>query len=60
MKRKKKEKCCYGYGLWAIGDPCPMGSMDAQDGLPTIKCPVCGKSKNPVKDEKEIHETKKN
>ena len=38
-----KCKTCYGYGLWAIGDPCPMGPMDAGDGMPTKKCPECGR-----------------
>jgi len=43
------QKCCYGHGLWAIGDPAPMGPMDAADGYPTKRCPVCGANKNPQK-----------
>lgn len=37
-------KCpaCYGHGLWAVGDPSPVGPMDASDGVPTKRCPVCG------------------
>lgn len=40
----KKKKCstCYGYGLLGIGEPCPIGRMDAEDGMPTKKCPECG------------------
>jgi len=34
---------CYGYGLHAFGDPSPMGPMDYYDGMPTKKCPECGK-----------------
>jgi hypothetical protein len=48
----KKKKCttCYGFGLWAIGDACPMGPLDASDGLPTIECPECHANPNPMKD----------
>lgn len=42
-------KICYGYGLWAMGDPSPMGRMDASDGMPTIPCPECGANANPLK-----------
>ena len=38
-----------GYGLWAIGDPSPMGPIDAGDGMPTIPCPTCGANANPIK-----------
>lgn len=38
---------CWGYGLHALGDSCPMGPMDASDGMPTIKCPECGANANP-------------
>jgi len=48
MKNNQKE-CCYGFGLWAIGDACPMGPMDAKDGMPTIACPECGSNANPVR-----------
>jgi hypothetical protein len=41
---------CYGYGLWAVGDPVPMGMIDAMDGLPTIPCPECGANANPVEE----------
>lgn len=34
---------CMGYGLWAVGDPCPMGPMDYADGCPNKKCPECGR-----------------
>ena len=46
-----KEKCstCFGYGLWAIGDPSPMGEMDCHDGCPTKKCPECNANPNPIK-----------
>jgi len=40
---------CYGYGLHAMGDPSPMGPMDAADGMPTIACPTCGSNANPFK-----------
>ena len=42
---------CRGYGLWAMGDPSPMGRMDAADGLPTLECPECKANANPVKSE---------
>lgn len=38
----KKCKSCYGFGLWAIGDPSPVGPIDASDGVPTKECPECG------------------
>jgi hypothetical protein len=38
----KKCKTCYGYGIWAIGEPRGVGPMDASDGVPTKKCPECG------------------
>lgn len=44
---EKKCKTCYGYGLWGIGQACPMGPMDASDGLPTKPCPECGANANP-------------
>lgn len=49
---KKEEKCgtCWGYGLHALGDACPMGPMDAADGMPTKACPECGKNPNPYVD----------
>ncbi len=40
-KKGNKCKTCWGYGLWAIGDPCPMGPMDSH-GCPSKKCPECG------------------
>jgi len=46
-KQKKDCKKCYGFGMWAIGDPSPMGPMDASDGVPTIECPECGANANP-------------
>lgn len=45
-------KTCYGHGLWAIGDPSPMGPMDAGDGMPTKKCPECGANDNPRSEKK--------
>jgi hypothetical protein len=45
VKEKKEEnKCstCWGYGLWAIGYPSPMGEMDSHS-MPSRKCPECGK-----------------
>jgi len=46
-----KEECefCYGYGYWAWGNICPMGRMDAGDGMPTLRCPACGANPNPLK-----------
>ena len=43
-KEKKIKKCktCLGYGLWAIGEPSPMGKMDSLS-MPSKKCPECGK-----------------
>ncbi len=46
-KAEAKCKTCYGYGMWGIGDACPMGPMDASDGLPTKPCPECGANANP-------------
>ena len=45
----EQEKCrtCWGYGLWAIGDPVPMGRLDAGSGFPTIACQECGANANP-------------
>ncbi len=42
--RAKRDNCktCYGYGLWAVGEACPMGPLDYSDGCPTSKCPECG------------------
>jgi hypothetical protein len=42
------EKCktCRGYGLWAVGDPSPMGPMDFRDGCPNKTCPECGAGRN--------------
>ena len=42
MEKEKKCKMCYGFGMWAIGAPNPMGPMDAGEGMPTKKCPECG------------------
>jgi len=41
-----KCKTCFGYGLHALGDPSPMGPMDAKDGMPTKPCPECGANYN--------------
>ena len=51
MVKKQDKKCvgCFGYGVWAIGDPTPMGPMDASDGVPTKPCPVCKANKNQMK-----------
>lgn len=42
-------KCqtCFGHGLWGIGDPVPIGGMDAREGYPTVACPECGANRNP-------------
>jgi len=39
----QNEKClrCVGHGIWAIGDPSPMGEMDS-NSMPSKKCPECG------------------
>lgn len=44
-----KCKTCYGYGLWAVGEPNPVTLMDVNVGMPTLRCPGCGKDSNPVK-----------
>lgn len=54
-----KCKTCYGFGMWAIGDPSPMGPGDAGcinpdkpvPGYPTIPCPSCGANANPIDEE---------
>lgn len=45
----KKCKTCFGYGLHYLGEATPVGPIDASDGYPTIPCPECGKSANPIK-----------
>lgn len=35
-------KTCYGYGLWKIGDPAPLGPIDFSDGTEGQTCPECG------------------
>jgi len=45
-KHKKKCSKCYGFGIWATGDPSPMGPMDYSDGCPNKKCPKCGSGGN--------------
>lgn len=44
MREKTGTDCqtCWGYGIWAWGDPVPMGPMDAKDGTPADPCPECG------------------
>jgi hypothetical protein len=41
---KDKNNClfCYGFGIWKIGTPSPVGPIDFEDGVPTKKCPECG------------------
>lgn len=53
MKTKKKKSCgsCYGYGLWAVGNPSPMGPMDSKD-MPTKSCPECKANPNPLRKKK--------
>lgn len=53
MKEEKKCKSCYGHGFWAWGDICPVGQIDAEDGVPTIKCPECGADTNPLEPDEE-------
>lgn len=43
VKEVKSCKTCYGFGLWAIGPPSPMGPLDFRDGMPTKKCPECSR-----------------
>lgn len=45
--RKEGSSCgtCWGYGIWAIGDPVPMGPSDAKGGMPRKECPECGEGK---------------
>jgi len=43
-----KCKTCWGFGLWAEEGVCPMGRMDASDGMPTKACPECGTNPNPI------------
>jgi hypothetical protein len=52
LGKEKKCNTCEGFGLWGMGDPCPIGPMDASDGMPTIACPECGANKNPIKKKK--------
>ncbi len=42
-KIKKQGNCetCWGYGLWAIGQPVPMGQIDFADGMPANLCLEC-------------------
>ena len=49
---KKVCVTCVGFGVWAWGDPSPMGPIDARDGTPTKPCPECGANANPIKEEK--------
>jgi hypothetical protein len=44
---KNNCKTCNGYGLWAFGDPSPMGYLDHYT-MPTIPCPECKANSNPV------------
>lgn len=46
-KKKNDGVCpdCYGCGVWATGDPSPMGPMDYGDGCPWKPCPTCKKPK---------------
>jgi hypothetical protein len=53
MIKPKDCQTCLGYGLWGIGEPSPMGPIDASGGLPTIPCPECGANANPIKDKAE-------
>lgn len=43
-KDKEENKCpdCYGFGIWAIGDNCPMGLLDFLDSSPVKICKSCG------------------
>lgn len=52
IEMKKKCKACLGYGFWAWGHIAPMGPMDAEDGVHTIKCPECGENPNPIESDK--------
>lgn len=49
LQRMVRARCstCNGYGLWDMGDPRPMGRMDAADGMPTQACHECGENANP-------------
>jgi hypothetical protein len=51
MKTKEKKECntCLGFGLWGMGEPNPMGPVDASDGYLTIPCSECGANANPSK-----------
>ena len=46
---KNKCKTCFGYGLHYLGEPTPVGPIDASDGYPTIPCPECKANANPFK-----------
>lgn len=48
MTLKSNCNTCHGFGMWSIGDPSPMGVLDANDGMSTIPCPECGANKNPI------------
>jgi hypothetical protein len=45
--KEKSCKTCWGFGMHALGEACPMGPMDASDGMPTVACPECGADANP-------------
>ena len=53
-----KCKICYGYGFWAWGPIQPMGPLDAEDGMPTMKCPLCMSNPNPIDDKYDLTERK--
>jgi len=47
VAKKKECSTCMGFGMWPDGTA-PMGTLDAEDGMPTIACPECGADKNPL------------
>ena len=41
---------CLGYGMWPDLTQA-MGRLDAEDGMPTVACPMCGANANSPKAE---------
>ena len=52
-KHGKPCPICLGFGLWAFGRMTAMGLMDAEEGFPTVECPVCKSNINPETEEEE-------
>lgn len=53
MRERTGTSCgtCWGYGIWAVGDPVPMGPGDSRM-MPTQPCPECGANPHPLPEER--------